>query len=260
MGRPTQRDEFSPDTKLALAKRSGFLCAICRAFTVGPSKESPAAVTNVGVAAHISGASPGGPRYDASLSRAARVSITNGIWLCQTHAKLIDDDAVTWTTARLQATKAAHEESVAPEVGVPQRLHSHHVENRSPGIKVREYAFVRIGSLIEPYRAFIGPILNDRGLTDESELGILMCGTPVDERSKHGGEPDWTAFVNPEWLRWYLSGRAFGHAALEVPAEQVYGRVPAWPDTFFEFLAAIVQTGVTFFWQRHPQGYLTLCQ
>jgi hypothetical protein len=37
---------------------------------------------------HITGAAPGGPRFDVNLSDKARRSASNGIWHCQTCAKL----------------------------------------------------------------------------------------------------------------------------------------------------------------------------
>jgi hypothetical protein len=67
--------------------------------TAGP--DGGEGVTNVGVAAHISAASPGGARYDATLSSEARTDIANGIWLCQTHAKMVDDDELTYTSVIL---------------------------------------------------------------------------------------------------------------------------------------------------------------
>lgn len=47
---------------------------------------------NLGVASHITAASPGGPRYDAAMSPADRKAAGNGIWLCQSCGKLIDSD------------------------------------------------------------------------------------------------------------------------------------------------------------------------
>ncbi len=90
----TIRDDSTLGVKTILAHRAGFRCSkpSCRALTVGPSDERPDARTNVGVASHITGAAPGGPRYDSSLSGEDRRSVTNGIWLCQTHGKEIDDD------------------------------------------------------------------------------------------------------------------------------------------------------------------------
>lgn len=46
-----------------------------------------------------------------------RSSIENGIWLCQTCAKEIDSDEVTWTTARLHAEKRAAEQRAQDELG-----------------------------------------------------------------------------------------------------------------------------------------------
>ena len=56
---------------------------------------------NVGFAAHIMAASPGGPRYDPRLTSDERRDQKNGIWLCGTHAKLIDSDESHFTTEEL---------------------------------------------------------------------------------------------------------------------------------------------------------------
>ena len=85
------RDDFPKKVVDALGKRAGFLCSnpVCRRSTIGPQKGGLGAV-NLGVAAHITAASPGGPRYDASLSSEERSSSTNGLWACQACAKHID--------------------------------------------------------------------------------------------------------------------------------------------------------------------------
>ena len=89
------RDEFLAEVKKRLALRAGLRCSNlrCRALTAGPTLD-PSGVINIGVAAHITAASPGGPRYDPTLSRKRRRSIENGIWLCQRCAKLIDSDTI----------------------------------------------------------------------------------------------------------------------------------------------------------------------
>jgi hypothetical protein len=78
-------DKFSNRVKIALAMKTGLTCSNpeCRKCTGGPDK-------NIGVAAHITAASPKGPRYDKSLTPVQRKSEQNGIWLCQDCAKLID--------------------------------------------------------------------------------------------------------------------------------------------------------------------------
>jgi hypothetical protein len=63
-----QRDEFFEATKRAIAARVAHRCSNpnCRAPTAGPQVEAGKTL-NVGVAAHISAAAPGGPRYDPAL-------------------------------------------------------------------------------------------------------------------------------------------------------------------------------------------------
>jgi hypothetical protein len=98
-------------TKRAVALRAGYICSFtgCGQQTVGPSDESPSAITNIGVAAHISAASAKGPRYDESMTPQQRSDISNAIWLCSNHAALIDRDVVTYTIRRLHGMKQAHE-------------------------------------------------------------------------------------------------------------------------------------------------------
>jgi hypothetical protein len=63
------RDDFSTKTIEALAKRVGALCSNpdCGRPTLGPHSD-PGAWTNLGVAAHIVAASPGGPRADSTMT------------------------------------------------------------------------------------------------------------------------------------------------------------------------------------------------
>lgn len=106
------RDDFSKATIERLAKRAGYLCSNphCRLPTIGaaPSHEG---VVNIRIAAHITAAAPGGPRYDASLTSEQRRHHSNGIWLCQTDGKLVDSDEVHFTVAVLREWKAQAEQS-----------------------------------------------------------------------------------------------------------------------------------------------------
>jgi len=108
------RDEFTSATKELLARRVGFVCSNpeCRQATSGPQTDAAGAV-NLGVAAHISAASPGGPRYESDLSAEQRVDSSNGIWLCQTCAKLIDNDSARFERPVLEGWKRAAERSAA---------------------------------------------------------------------------------------------------------------------------------------------------
>jgi len=68
---------------------------------------------NIGVAAHITAAAEGGPRFDPSVSDVQRRSVSNGIWLCQNCAKLIDNDAKKYHVSKLQEWKKDAEASAA---------------------------------------------------------------------------------------------------------------------------------------------------
>lgn len=79
-----------------------------RHLRAGPGLDPDSAV-NVGVAAHITAASPAGPRYDPDLTPAGRAAAANGIWLCQTCAKLIDADLSRYTAGLLRQWKTRAE-------------------------------------------------------------------------------------------------------------------------------------------------------
>src|SRR2546425_6021721 len=115
------RDDIPENVKEKLAARVGFQCSNpdCRASTSGPHLD-PAQSVNVGVAAHISAASAGGPRYNPALSREDRRSIDNAIWLCQICAKMIDSDLVRFTPAVLHKWKRQAEAEAQLRLGKAQ--------------------------------------------------------------------------------------------------------------------------------------------
>jgi hypothetical protein len=104
-------DDFPAKIKVKLAQRAQYICSFpgCNKHTIGPSNESISGVATIGVAAHIHAASPGGKRYDAGMSAEARKDIYNGIWLCQTHATLIDQDEQRYTSKKIRAWKEQRE-------------------------------------------------------------------------------------------------------------------------------------------------------
>jgi hypothetical protein len=108
------RDNFSAATKELLAKPVGLVCSNpeCQQPTSGP-QVNPQGVVNIGVAAHVTAASPGGARYDPELSPEQRIDSSNGIWLCQTCSKLIDSDCERFTREVLEGWKRAAERSAA---------------------------------------------------------------------------------------------------------------------------------------------------
>ena len=112
------RDDFGEDTKRILAQRVGGQCSnpTCRAKTSGP-QVNPAKALNVGVAAHITGASPEGPRYREDFDSDARKHPSNGIWLCQNCAKLVDNDEEQFPETTLRAWKAKAEQEALGVIG-----------------------------------------------------------------------------------------------------------------------------------------------
>jgi hypothetical protein len=108
--------------KRTLALRAGNRCSEpnCRALTSGPQVDDAKAL-NVGVAAHITGAAPRGPRFDPNLSPRERGDASNGIWLCQTHAKLVDNDLGYYTREMLTDWKQRAEDEAREEIGRAQR-------------------------------------------------------------------------------------------------------------------------------------------
>lgn len=112
------RDDFNEEVKRAIAARVGYRCSNpeCRAPTSGPQLD-PSKSLNVGVAAHITAASPGGPRYDPSLTPEERSHANNAIWLCQTHGKLVDNDKLWFTEEELRRWKRDAESEARLRIG-----------------------------------------------------------------------------------------------------------------------------------------------
>mgnify|MGYP003618570216 FL=1 len=106
----SNRDDFTQKTKDELAKRVAWLCSNpnCRRATIGAKSGSEGAIIT-GIAAHITAAAPGGPRYDPALSPDQRKNITNGIWLCSNCSILIDRDEDAFSVSRLNDWKRTAE-------------------------------------------------------------------------------------------------------------------------------------------------------
>jgi hypothetical protein len=104
------RDDFRVGVVRKLAHRAGHRCSNprCRAATSGP-QHNATGTANVGKAAHITAAAPGGPRYNPNLTPEQRRSVDNGIWLCGTCATLIDTDPTFFTEELLRAWRTLTE-------------------------------------------------------------------------------------------------------------------------------------------------------
>lgn len=114
------RDDFKLSTIKKLRDRVAHRCSnpSCRVATSAPQDEE--GVTNVGKAAHICAASPGGARFDAGMTSNERKAFSNGIWLCAVHADEIDRDFNTYTVEVLKGWKKQAEATAKAELGKPQ--------------------------------------------------------------------------------------------------------------------------------------------
>jgi hypothetical protein len=108
------RDDFARAVRSGVAARVGFRCSnpSCQKITSGPAADASRALT-IGVAAHVTAASPEGPRFDSSITQEQRNSIENAIWLCQSCSVLVDRDVVQFTATLMRAWKQRAENAAA---------------------------------------------------------------------------------------------------------------------------------------------------
>ena len=113
----SERNNFDQQTVKAIAQRSGYKCANCHALTCGPTETDSKSI-NIGEAAHITAAAPGGPRYHPDMSPETRSSESNGIWLCRNCHKIVDTDVNKYTVERLQELKKEAEADAGKSLGM----------------------------------------------------------------------------------------------------------------------------------------------
>jgi hypothetical protein len=140
---PYMADDFSVPVKRVLASRVGNLCSNpeCRALTSGP-QDNPEKAVNIGIGAHITAASRGGARYDPDLLPEERSGPSNGIWLCQNCAKLVDNDPARFTVDLLEEWKTNAEADARKRVGKTADKSS------APSIHLKPYERVRIEPIV----------------------------------------------------------------------------------------------------------------
>ncbi|MBY4869044.1 hypothetical protein K6W76_21435 [Burkholderia anthina] len=126
------RDDFSQSVKTILAGRAGWKCSFpnCPCSTAGPAIESHDKWIRNGVAAHITAAAPGGPRYDASMSPEQRSDISNAIWMCPTHGSLIDKEKTAYTVEEIKSWKIAAESRATRELEYGSTTHPSQTTSR----------------------------------------------------------------------------------------------------------------------------------
>ncbi|MFA7482204.1 MAG: ATP-binding protein [Vulcanimicrobiota bacterium] len=110
---------FNKKTRQIIAQRAGYRCSFpgCGRITIGPGEKAED-VEKTGHAAHILSASPSGsgPRGTGGKDAEARSSPQNGIWMCATHAGLIDENSgLRYPTSELMRWKALHEARIDHE-------------------------------------------------------------------------------------------------------------------------------------------------
>ena len=109
------RDNFSKKVRQKLADRAGHKCSICEKPTSGPGSD-PDLTLSDGIAAHITAASPKGPRFNENLTTDQRRSVENGIWACTRHAREIDSDTSPFSVDVLRGLKRRREELAKKEI------------------------------------------------------------------------------------------------------------------------------------------------
>jgi hypothetical protein len=127
------RDDFTKRTIDTLAKRAGYSCSNpeCQNPTVGAAQGGDGFVI-VGVAAHITAASPGGPRYEPTFTRKQRRHQSNGIWLCEIHGKQVDSDDQHFTVEMLRKWKQRVEDQSFRAILAPYAARNLRIEPAEP--------------------------------------------------------------------------------------------------------------------------------
>lgn len=167
--------DFSGQTVNSLAKRSAQICSNpgCRKPTSGPHSDDSRAVV-IGQAAHIRGARPRAAQFDHEMTDEQRAVPSNGIWLCNVCAKLIDSDPTRFPVDLLYEWKKQHEAWV--EAGCPTEVSPAReiavtgggiggiVENQGPGIGLEiQGAVGQTAERIEVVGRGIGEIVTNTG-------------------------------------------------------------------------------------------------
>ena len=137
-----KRNDFPHKIVEISKQRAAYICSNpeCKVMTVAPSFEEESKVQYIGIVAHISAASIGGPRYDDNISSDTRMSISNAIFLCNNCATMIDKNkGRDYSEDKLKKWKEDHEEWVKSNLNKPFPSHEAHSittssENQSGGI------------------------------------------------------------------------------------------------------------------------------
>lgn len=114
----SNRDDFTKRVIRTLREQVSYRCSNpeCRIVTAAPGTNKEG-VNRVGQAAHITAASPEGPRYNSQMTSEERASADNGIWLCNICAKKIDNSDEEYSVELLRDWKSKALEKAKKELG-----------------------------------------------------------------------------------------------------------------------------------------------
>jgi hypothetical protein len=165
------------------------------------------------------------------MTREERRHISNGIWLCTTHADLIDGDAATYTADELRKMKKEHEErikiiqrdrlateqSIADLIAVGDTIFTGEValiERDQWSVRVRHFVDGDIHALISFIDRFDQYVASDRGLiVNALGDGRVLAAPPALSTETDGG------YI----LRCPISPRAQRISAVQLPMDIALG-------------------------------------
>lgn len=154
-----QRDYFDSKTIETLAKRASFICSNpdCKCLTLAASDIDDRKFIYNGVAAHITAASKGGPRYDANKTPEQRSNISNGIFLCGNCSIAIDkNNGNDFSVQQLLSWKTEHEnwirenlnKSIVNSIVIVDGEHHAKGVGNVIGLEIKKSAIIQPGTIV----------------------------------------------------------------------------------------------------------------
>lgn len=153
------RDDFDSKTIDALAKRASFICSNpeCRCLTLAASDIDEKKFIYNGVAAHITAASKGGPRFDSNKTLEERSDILNGIFLCTNCSVVIDkNNGIDFTVNQLLNWKEVHtlwirenlNKSITNSIVIVNGQHHAKGIGTVIGLEIKKSAIIQPGTIV----------------------------------------------------------------------------------------------------------------
>ena len=172
------RDDFAIEVKRTVAARVNHLCSnsACRAPTSGPQVD-PTKALNIGVAAHITAASPDGPRYNRDFTPEQRKHADNAIWLCQNCGKLIDNDPERFTEKEIRHWKEEAEAEAFSKIGKPLALDRAH-----PSVSEVERLSALLGRIRAATSELTGSWIQSRRLVEKPQIALRSVIQRTEDR------------------------------------------------------------------------------